>query len=358
MKDKKQKITDLFIDSFIADAIGFSFEGMLSEEIKEELLINEEVSNYDPELLVRPHNSGLYEVGTYSDDSQMTLNTIKHFLDSKDFLSAAEDINGLAKALAFMVDNDDHANYISPGLACLQAFRSVNNGIVPPETMCPKGRAGCGSLVRISPLVLSGAYSKNVDLFQAVEASVQIIHRDDRVLDSCKAFAFILKTGLETCPEDTETRLSIIEKAATLENVYITEEIPELLKRVRELSEMELSVLYQEITNIGLVDDGGIHCTYYVIPVLIASLVFWLRQAQAQACNSTDKPDTTLQDIVALSRACDSVAFLCAQLCAASSNAASSNSRSTFIPEKVREELGSMDEEVINLVSVFSEKCV
>jgi ADP-ribosylglycohydrolase len=211
----------------------------------------------------------------------------------------------LAYYLACVNEEELSEKYISPGYAFIQAMRKLHEGMIFPENACPKGRAGCFPLLITAPAVM---FQKGSDeqLVSCIDNMVAMTHKDNRVFDAARAFAFILKSALQDRPVSEDEKIALIEKIAAVPGFFSGTKIPEVLYKIKDFYKLSFHEMSKNITNLGLIEDGFMHCTYYVVPLLAAVLTIWVKYSS--------NPHKALGACICLSGASDSAAFLCAQL--------------------------------------------
>jgi ADP-ribosylglycohydrolase len=144
--DKQDQFLGCLLGSAIGDAIGYPVEFLTLEQIKKNLG-PQGVTGFDS---LRRLDYAKHPIGTYSDDTQMTLATLRGLLRAKNPLDLEEVMNYVSQEYAAWYQSPD--NDRAPGLTCLRGTRKLSEGRSWKESGVDKD--GCGAAMRASPVGL------------------------------------------------------------------------------------------------------------------------------------------------------------------------------------------------------------
>jgi ADP-ribosylglycohydrolase len=179
----------------VGDAIGFPCEFRTRAIILESFGpdgVTDLVAVHDrrwpsrPMILGRPH-----PVGTYSDDTQMSIAVAEALIDGSDELDA------LMKRMAarFVAWAESPDNDRAPGATCLRGCENLARD-VPWQEAGVAASKGCGSAMRVAPIGLRFHHDRS-RLLEVARASSLLTHGHDAAIESAAAAALLVAMALE-----------------------------------------------------------------------------------------------------------------------------------------------------------------
>lgn len=299
-----RRIEDCLVGGAIGDALGYPYSMMPREDIMPLL---------EPgRLRYRPHPSGRFDIGQWTDDTQMTMATIRAFVNC-----GAPDIDAVGTEFAAFHGAEQANALISPGSACLQAIGRLSGGYSVDISGCSAGRAGCGALVRMAPIALM-PWKDEESLLAAVGAFAGITHTDIRSCAACAAYAVILRNLVYgVSGRDTEPMVLIEEsrgvamKAAAAcmpggANAAKAAAVSDFLGEIEKFSGSPVDDAADWLTRGSFNFEGTRWVTPYVVPVLGAALLSW--------ASTPESPMESIRKAISFGGVTDSAASLTGQL--------------------------------------------
>jgi ADP-ribosylglycohydrolase len=215
----------------IGDALGYPIEFLKLEEIRK-ILGPQGVIGFNS--LKHPLIARMIGqlVGSYSDDTQMTLATANALLKSK--TDKIEDIMEEIKKeyISWMRSPDNNR---APGLTCLAGITNLEKGIHWTESGI--NREGCGAAMRVAPI---GLYF-NQDIHRVLKTTgiiSECTHKNDSARDSAIALAYgisdILRYANLDEPNSQFKPIKILEDIQTIE---LDEKVKNKLAQVKKVLE-------------------------------------------------------------------------------------------------------------------------
>lgn len=256
----REKVLGSVIGQAVGDAIGFPFEGWLSEKIQPHIdsLFKE----------FTPHPSGIFSLGQYTDDTQMM----------REILSSMVEKQGLdPEDIAWrFVELWKSKLIVGQGMACRESILRIINGEASwMDSGAEEGKAGNGAAMRATPIGIMN-FNDPENLPWNVILLSRITHKDARACAGAVAVAstisYTLKNDSINADELTRLISTIIEP--------ISEEFSQIIMKLPELLAMDERKALQEIANLGLDDDmkSDTHeITPFVIPTVMIALWSFLK---------------------------------------------------------------------------------
>lgn len=299
-----RRIEDCLMGGIIGDALGYPYSTMHREDVLPLL---------EPgRLRYRPHPSGGYDIGQWTDDTQMTMTTARAFVGC-----GAPDIGAVGNELSVFINAEPKNGLIFPGSACLQAIGKLAAGYGGDISGCSTGRAGCGALVRIAPVAL-WPWNSDKSMLEAVTAFGRLTHTDRRSCAACAAYATILRKCTYGAPGTTTDPQTLIEEARQAAGSFDTRAgaggiqisrgsaVSDFLGEIAKYCINPGDEAAEWLTRGSFNFEGTKWVTPYVVTVLAASLLSW--------ASSPGSPMNSFRTAISFGGVTDSVVSLTGQL--------------------------------------------
>ena len=254
----KEKFLGCIVGTGVGDALGAPFEGSPPGQ-----LFPSEGGKFYYEGLFR------YPLGQYTDDTQMTLAIMRAIIKEGR-------VEGRAIAEQF-VPLWQRGEIVGPGGSCTEAVLNLLSGRVSwEEAGTPRGRAGNGAAMRVSPIGLWDYDHPERIIPDATTASI-ITHRDERSVAGAIAVATTVAYGVNHDTVDGEELIGLLVSATSGVHSGFARTISQLPRwlRINEEEAVE-EIIRSGEPEIGLEGWGG-GVTPYVIPTVLICLYYFIR---------------------------------------------------------------------------------
>jgi ADP-ribosylglycohydrolase len=174
----------------IGDALGYPVEFMSLKEI-EKILGPNGVTGFDslkhPEIASRIRQP----IGSYSDDTQMSLATANALINAKS--DNLEDImQEVVKEYISWADSPENNRY--PGNTCMAGIRNLKAGMHWTNSGIPNGK-GCGAAMRTAPIGLYFADDIH-SLINCSQAVGSCTHKDSGAIAAGSVVAYVIRNAI------------------------------------------------------------------------------------------------------------------------------------------------------------------
>lgn len=257
MATLRERFLGSIVGCAVGDALGAPFEGWHSSTVR---------SRWEGDLRFLPIPG--YSLGQYTDDTQLTLATMRsicrtHRVDGAD----------IAKEFIQLWQTNE---IVGAGASCTDAIHAMtDNGKSWNEAGTTEGRAGNGSAMRAAPVGLWNYEHPEMIEQDAVTSSI-ITHRDSRSIAGAIAVAKAVQLCLNA---DTLDSLAFIEEVS-LAVRKTSEPFARWISQLGRLLGMRLTEALPRIYSAGNPDVGPRQpgwITGYVVPTVLGALHFFLR---------------------------------------------------------------------------------
>jgi ADP-ribosylglycohydrolase len=207
------------IGQAVGDALGFPFEGLPPQITA--LAMADRPSAY------RPHASGAFPLGQYTDDTQMMRAILESIVEQ-----GRVDPKAISERF---VELWTTTAIVGQGSSCRDAVMRMVHGVPWDQAGVEPPRAGNGSAMRTAPIGLM--WWRDPDsLVRDAEVVSQITHRDPRCLAGAAAVSAGVAFNVAAEPDTFEAeaflhRVSEAARHSSLELVYALERLPDWLDR-------------------------------------------------------------------------------------------------------------------------------
>lgn len=253
----RQRFLGSIVGCAVGDALGAPFEGALSSAIR-----------LSPDEHIRFRKIRGYPLGQYTDDTQLTLATIRA-------ICRAKRVDGAEIAREF-VALWQTGEIVSPGMSCSDAVHNmVARGMSWEDAGTPEGRAGNGTAMRAAPIGLwNHAHPGQIERDAATSSIVT--HKDSRSVAGTIAVAKAVQLCVNSEAVAPLEFLRDISDSVRETSALFARSVDELIEW-HSLEPMEaLPLIYAAGSpDIGPSRPGWV--TPYVIPTVLCSLYFFLR---------------------------------------------------------------------------------
>lgn len=257
MNTLRQRFLGSIMGCAVGDALGAPFEGAPPSAIR---------LSADEHIQFRKIPG--YPMGQYTDDTQLTLATIRA-------ICRAKQVGGAEIAREF-VALWQTGEIVGPGASCSDAVHNmVGRGMSWEDAGTPEGRAGNGTAMRAAPIGLwNHAHPERIER-DAATSSI-ITHKDPRSVAGTIAVARAVQLCVNSDALTPLEFLGDISKSARETSGLFAQSVDELIQWYSLEPPESLPLIYAAGNpDIGPSRPGWV--TAYVIPTVLCSLYFFLR---------------------------------------------------------------------------------
>jgi len=261
MNGLRERFLGTILGCAVGDALGAPFEGAPPASFR-----------FSPDEPVRFRKIPGFPIGQYTDDTQLTLATMRAMCRTKS-------VDG-AEIAAEFVKLWQRGEIVGPGASCTEAVHNMMSlGMSWEDAGTPPGRAGNGTAMRAAPIGLwHQAHPEHIER-DATISSI-ITHRDPRsvagTIAVAKAVSLCLESGkLSPC----ETLQNISDSVRNTSRLF-----SQCIDELAEWLTLEPVDALPRIYAAGDPDIGPRQpawVTAYVIPTVLCSLYFFFRTPQS-----------------------------------------------------------------------------